>query len=90
MQGAADGDLLEMFTNLCGFYFHYGGDDVPETVKSWNVECLPLNRSQRHGDVQTVQKFFDTLTTFLDSRARGRDGKCRKGQLCKPDKLAYK
>lgn len=81
---------MDTFTHLCGFFFYYGGDDVPETVKSWNVKTLPLNRSQRHGDIQTVQTFFDTLTAFLDSRVRGRDGKYKKGQQCKPDKLAYK
>lgn len=85
-----DGDFLELFTHMCGFHFHYEGDDVSETVKSWNVKCLPLNRTQRHHDKSRVQMFFDSLTTFLDNKTRGPDGKYKKGQLCKPDKLAYK
>jgi hypothetical protein len=88
VQGASDGDLLETFHNLCGFYFHYGGDDVSDTVKSWNVKQLSLNRSQRHGDVQTVQMFFDHLISWLDNKKR--DAKNRRALLCRPEKLHYK
>ena len=90
LQGVKEQNFIELFTHLCGFHFYYEGDDVPDTVKAWNVKCLPLNRTQRHHDKSRVQTFFDSLTSFLDDKRRMPDGRYKKGQLCKPDKLAYK
>lgn len=85
MQGADGGDLVELFSSIAGFYFHYRDEAVPETVKSWNVTPLALDRSTRYSDIQTVQTFFQALTRFLDNKLKSRS---RKG--CRPDKVHYK
>lgn len=79
---------METFSSVCGFFFHYSDSDIPETVKSWNVTRLPLNRAERYTDIQTVQLFFDTLTKFLDQRSKG--AALKQKVLCRPDKLCYK
>lgn len=77
---------MEMFSSLCGFFFHFRDEDVPDSIKSWNVRRLTLDRNARHNDVQTAQVFFETIVKFLDNRAK--DANIRKG--CKPSKLQYK
>lgn len=85
MQGAESGDLLELFSSICGFYFYYRDESVPDTIKSWNVTPLALDRSARYSDIQTVQTFFQTLTRFLDTKIKTKN---RKG--CRPEKILYK
>eukprot|EP00892_Ulva_mutabilis_P009876 jgi/Ulvmu1/7260/UM035_0047.1 len=84
-KGAESGDLVELFTSICGFYFYYRGETVPDTIKSWNVTPLALDRAARYSDIQTVQTFFQALTKFLDNKSKT---KSRKG--CRPDKVLYK
>jgi hypothetical protein len=86
LQGAEEGNTVEMFASLCGFFFCFRDEQVPESIKSWNVKRLALDRNARHNDVQTAGQFFDILTKFLDNRAK--ESNIRKG--CKPSKLHYK
>jgi hypothetical protein len=86
LQGAEEGNTVEMFSSLCGFFFHFRDEQVPDSVKSWNVKRLTLDRNARHNDVQIAQHFFDALTKFLDNRAK--ESNIRRG--CKPTKLHYK
>ena len=85
LQGADSGDLVELFSSICGFYFYFRDETVPDTIKSWNVTPLALDRAARYSDIQTVQTFFQTLTRFLDNKSKM---KSRKG--CRPDKITYK
>jgi RNA pol II accessory factor, Cdc73 family, C-terminal len=87
LQEAEKGNTVEMFSNLCGFFFHFRDENVPDSVLSWNVKKLVLDRNARHNDAQTALVFFETIVKFLDARkndaAHGKKG-------CKPHKLAYK
>ena len=87
MQAAVEGNTVEMFSNLAGFFFHFRDESVPENVKSWNVKKLVLDRNARHNDAQTAQAFFAEVIKFLDAR-KNDQANIRKG--CKPHKLLYK
>jgi hypothetical protein len=76
-----------MFSCLCGFFFHFRDENVPDVVKSWNVKRLVLDRNNRHNDIQTTQVFFATIVKFLDQRLND-SAAHRHG--CKPHKLLYK
>ena len=79
--------MLDMFSNICGFYFHYKGDPVPDVVNSWNVTSLELDRNNLHNDVQTAQAFFETVVKFLDAR---RNEQPTSKYAARPSKLAYR
>jgi RNA pol II accessory factor, Cdc73 family, C-terminal len=85
-------DAVRLFDQLCGFYLHFKDTAVKDDVSKWKVKLLPIERSVRHNDVQTVNEFFRHLTSFLDDKykdpAKKADAETLK--LCCVDKLRYR
>jgi hypothetical protein len=72
LQGAEEGNTVEMFSSLYGFFFHIRDEQVPDSVKSWNVKRLTLDRNARHNDVQIAPHlhyplFPKTISTTAES-----------------------
>ncbi|KXZ48472.1 hypothetical protein GPECTOR_27g642 [Gonium pectorale] len=67
-KGAKDGDLVEAFSKVCGFFVHYSDEKVVAPVCDWNVTLVPLHRENRHKDMTAMLGLFARLDTFLQSK----------------------
>ncbi|KAK3834017.1 MAG: RNA pol II accessory factor, Cdc73 family-domain-containing protein [Linnemannia gamsii] len=52
---------VELFAQAKGFYAKWADEQPKETIKTWNVEILSLNRHRRHADRAVVTEFWDKL-----------------------------
>ncbi|KAF9575108.1 accessory factor associated with RNA polymerase II [Mortierella alpina] len=52
---------VELFAHVKGFYAKWADEQPKESIKSWNVEILSLNRHRRHADRASVTEFWDRL-----------------------------
>ncbi|KAF9131257.1 accessory factor associated with RNA polymerase II [Mortierella sp. 14UC] len=52
---------VELFAQVKGFYTKWADEQPKETIKTWNVEILSLNRHRRHADRAVVTEFWDKL-----------------------------
>ncbi|KAF9544108.1 accessory factor associated with RNA polymerase II [Mortierella hygrophila] len=52
---------VELFAQVKGFYTKWTDEQPKETIKTWNVEILSLNRHRRHADRAVVTEFWDKL-----------------------------
>ncbi|KAG0055912.1 accessory factor associated with RNA polymerase II [Gryganskiella cystojenkinii] len=55
---------LELFVHVKGFYCKWADEMPKDTIKTWNVEMLSLNRHRRHADRATVTEFWDSLQSW--------------------------
>ncbi|KAF8938068.1 RNA pol II accessory factor, Cdc73 family-domain-containing protein [Dissophora ornata] len=55
---------LELFAHVKGFYVKWTDEQPKESIKTWNVEVLSLNRNRRHADRATVTEFWDRLQAW--------------------------
>lgn len=67
-KGASDGELVETFSQVCGFYVHYHDEQVLPLVKSWNVRRIPIHRASRHLDMTAMLDLYKQLDAFLASK----------------------
>ncbi|KDD72479.1 Cdc73 RNA pol II accessory factor, partial [Helicosporidium sp. ATCC 50920] len=67
-KGAAQGDMVETFHKVCGFYLHFHDEKVDPMIRKWNVKTLPLHRESRHRDVAVVQELYAALDRRLQAR----------------------
>lgn len=67
-KGAAQGEMLDTFSKVAGFYIHFSDDKVPEVVAGWNVRRLGLAREKRHMDTPVLLDLFGHLDAFLSAR----------------------
>ncbi|KAF9294361.1 RNA pol II accessory factor, Cdc73 family-domain-containing protein [Linnemannia elongata] len=52
---------VELFAQVKGFYAKWADEQPKETIKTWNVEIISLNRHRRHADRAVVTEFWDKL-----------------------------
>ena len=64
-KGAPQGDLVDTLNAVRGFFVRYDTDDVPETVRKWNVHVLTLQKNARHNDPARAMEFWKALDAFL-------------------------
>ncbi|GAX79100.1 hypothetical protein CEUSTIGMA_g6540.t1 [Chlamydomonas eustigma] len=67
-KGVAEGDLSEVFSQVCGFYLYFSDEKIPEAVTNWNVRKLALHKDNRHLDMTVLLGVYRHLDTFLSSR----------------------
>ncbi|KIY94217.1 putative Parafibromin [Monoraphidium neglectum] len=67
-KGADTGNLVDTFHNVLGIYPHYADERPPDTVRSWNVRLVPLQREGRFLDRAAVLDVFKALDAFLAAR----------------------
>jgi hypothetical protein len=68
IQGAADGNLVETFANVCAFYVRFDTDLTPDFVKKWSVHSLILAKNTRFGDRGVLEQFWTAIDVHLSSR----------------------
>ena len=59
-----EGNVAELFSRLCGFYFHFSSDPIPKEVEQWNVKCIAIDKNNRHRDVAALREFWTKLDQF--------------------------
>jgi parafibromin len=64
----AEGDLSDVFSQVCGFYIYYSDEKIPEAVSNWNVRKLALHKDNRHLDMTVLLDLYRHLDTFLSAR----------------------
>ncbi|GIM02248.1 hypothetical protein Vretimale_7163 [Volvox reticuliferus] len=67
-KGAKDGDLMEAFAKVCGFYIHFADEKVGPPVSDWNVRAIPLHRENRHKDMTAMLELYRHLDVFLQAK----------------------
>ena len=71
-KGLAESNFSNLFSKLCGFYFHYTSDPVPKDVQQWNVKRIGIDKNNRHKDTIAFRDFWTKLDEFLaEKRKRG-------------------
>jgi hypothetical protein len=53
---------------VLGVYLHYPDERPPDTVRSWNVRLIPLQRELRHLDKTAMLQLYKELDAFLAMR----------------------
>jgi parafibromin len=66
--GVKEGNLADLFTNICGIYFHYGSDPIPRDVEQWNVKAIAIDKNNRHKDIAAFRDFWSKLDSFLSKK----------------------
>ncbi|QPG74711.1 hypothetical protein FOA43_002044 [Brettanomyces nanus] len=57
-----------LFQKVKGFYVHYNGDPIPESIETWNLEVISIERSRRFKDRQTSEYLWEMVEKFMASR----------------------
>lgn len=58
----------ELFQHCKGYYFHFTGDTIPQTVQQWNVQKVEIDKNRRFKDVEVVRYFWWNLEKELLAR----------------------
>jgi parafibromin len=66
--GSEEGELVETFKRIRGFFICYEGDKVPDPVNNWNVKTLKLKRMSRHNDRAVAKDLWEDLDQHLKAR----------------------
>ncbi|EEH54096.1 PAF1 complex protein Cdc73 [Micromonas pusilla CCMP1545] len=67
-QGADDGDLVDCFQKVKGFYAQYDTDKAEDIIKKWNVKTLRFQKNVRHGDRAQFEAFWADVDAHLELR----------------------
>lgn len=57
-----------LFQKVKGFYVHYNEDLIPPSIKGWNLEVIPIERSRRFRDKQTTEHLWEILEKFMATK----------------------
>eukprot|EP00798_Chlamydomonas_sp_ICE-L_P005013 gene5013-34798_t len=66
--GAEKGELVELFSQLCGFFMHWSDEKPSDMVSTWNVKRLGIHRINRHLDNSLMIDFFRQIDSFLQHK----------------------
>lgn len=67
-KGADQGNMMETFTRIQGFYFAFNNEELTPLVQSWNVHTIIIHKDNRHNDIPVMQEFFRKLDGFLQTK----------------------
>lgn len=67
-RGADDGDLVDTFQKVRGFYATYDTEPPAEIIKTWNVKVLRFQKNVRHGDRAQLEAFWSEVDKHLEIR----------------------
>ena len=67
-RGADDGDLVDTFQKIRGFYPAYDTDKTLEIIKTWNVKVLRFQKNVRHGDRAQFEALWEEIDKHLEIR----------------------
>ena len=67
-KGADDGDLVDCFQKVKGFYAQYDTDKAEDIIKKWNVKTLRFQKNVRHGDRAQFEAFWADVDAHLELR----------------------
>ncbi|KAH3671234.1 hypothetical protein WICMUC_004751 [Wickerhamomyces mucosus] len=58
----------ELFQKIKGYYFHYDKDLIPQQIKEWNVQKVPIDKNRRFRDAESLNLFWDSIEKILVSK----------------------
>ena len=67
-KGADEGDLVETFQKVRGFYAQYDTETPADIIKTWNVHTLRFQKNVRHGDRAQFEAFWSEVDKHLKLR----------------------
>ena len=67
LQGASNGETVDVFTHCLGVFLVFKDEAMPETIRKWNVKRFELQRNDRHRDRAIVQDVWHAVDAFLGS-----------------------
>ena len=65
-KGAEEGDLVETFQRVRGFYAQYDTETPADIIKTWNVQTLRFQKNVRHGDRAQFEQFWNEVDKHLE------------------------
>ena len=65
-KGADEGDLVETFAKVRGFYAQYDTETPADVIKMWNVQTLRFQKNVRHGDRAQFEQFWNEVDKHLE------------------------
>jgi parafibromin len=65
-KGADEGDLVETFAKVRGFYAQYDTETPADVIKTWNVQTLRFQKNVRHGDRAQFEQFWNEVDKHLE------------------------
>ena len=65
-KGADEGDLVETFQRVRGFYAQYDTETAADVIKTWNVQTLRFQKNVRHGDRAQFEQFWNEVDKHLE------------------------
>ena len=65
-KGADEGDLVETFAKVRGFYAQYDTETPADVIKTWNVQTLRFQKNVRHGDRAQYEQFWNEVDKHLE------------------------
>ena len=67
-RGADDGDLVDTFQKIRGFYATYDTEAPVDIIKTWNVQVLRFQKNVRHGDRAQFEALWGEIDKHLEIR----------------------
>lgn len=65
-KGADEGDLVDLFSKVRGFYAQYDTETAADVIKTWNVQTLRFQKNVRHGDRAQYEQFWNEVDKHLE------------------------
>lgn len=65
-KGADEGDLVDLFSKIRGFYAQYDTETPADVIKTWNVQTLRFQKNVRHGDRAQYEQFWNEVDKHLE------------------------
>ena len=60
-------NISTILQKVKGYYLKYKDNPLNNNIKKWNVEILEISRNKRHFDLSLQNKFWNSLSDFLNS-----------------------
>ena len=63
-------DPAQVFSHACGIYVHWSFDKLSPTLRSWNVNAIPMKREARSFDGIQCQAIWKAIDEFMEVNHR--------------------
>ena len=60
-------NISTILQKVKGYYLKYKDNPLNNNIKKWNVEILEISRNKRHFDLSLQNKFWNSLSDFLNA-----------------------
>ncbi|PVV04459.1 hypothetical protein BB560_001041 [Smittium megazygosporum] len=60
--------MTEIFSNCLGFYPKYREEPPKDSIKSWDISLIEIDRSKRSHDATVIASFWTTLEKYISDK----------------------